>query len=101
MQNAIALPALLVLLQVLRARSSSVWSVERRSISDTPIKLGLLSSITQPKGEIDVSQAVNAKRASMVLSGETLGGSTIFISTAAAVLSSIFLILIFPFFVCL
>ena len=75
---------------------SKVWSVERRSISETPIKLGLLFSITQPSGEIEVSQAVNAKSASMVLSGETPLGRWILISTLAAVLSSIFLILIFP-----
>ena len=46
---------------------------------------------------MDVSQAVNANKASMVLSGDTLGGNCILISTSAAVLSSIFLILIFPF----
>ena len=40
------------------------------SISPTPMKFGLLSIIKQPKGEIDVSHAVKAYRASMVLSGE-------------------------------
>ncbi len=55
-------------------KSSTVLSVERRSISDTPIKSGLFSSITQPKGEIAVSQAVKAKRASIVLSGEIPDG---------------------------
>ena len=39
---------------------TNVVSVEILSISDTPIKLGLLSMIIQPKGEIDDSQAVNA-----------------------------------------
>ena len=34
---------------------------------------GLLSSITQPKGATEVSQAVKAYKASMVLSGETPG----------------------------
>ena len=36
-------------------------SVERLSISDTPTNKGLLSSITQPKGEIEVSQLVKQK----------------------------------------
>ena len=35
--------------------SSTVRLVEWRSISDTPTNKGLLSSITQPKGDIDVS----------------------------------------------
>ena len=50
----------------------------------------------QPSGEIEVSQAVNAKRASMVLSGDILAGRWIRISTSAAVLSSILLIFILP-----
>ena len=71
-------------------------SVERRNISETPTKKGLLSSITQPRGEIDVSQFVKAYKASMVLSGEIPEGKCTNISTSAAVLSSIFFILIFP-----
>ena len=63
----------------------------------TPIKRGLLSSIIQHKGEIEFSQFVNANKASMVLSGEIFGGKCTNISTLAAVLSSIFLIFIFPF----
>ena len=58
---------------------------------------GLLFSITQPNGAMDVSQAVNAYKASIILSGETPGVKWIKISTSAAVLSSIFLTLIFPF----
>lgn len=69
-----------------------MFSVERLSISDTPIKLGLLSSIIQPKGEMEVSHAVKAYNASMVLSGEIPDGKCTNISTSAAVLSSIFLI---------
>ena len=78
------------------SKIETVLSVDRRNISLTPINRGLLSSMIQPKGEMEVSQAVNAKRASMVLSGEMLGGRWIRISTSAAVLSSIRLILIFP-----
>ena len=45
---------------------------------------------------MDDSQAVNAYNASMVLSGEIPLGKWTRISTSAAVLSSIFLILILP-----
>jgi hypothetical protein len=48
----------------------TVLLVEIFNISETPINKGL-SSITQPRGATDVSQAVKAKRASIVLSGET------------------------------
>ena len=48
--------------------------MDRFKISETPINKGLLSSITQPKGEIDVSQEVKANNPSIVLSGETLDG---------------------------
>jgi hypothetical protein len=47
------------------------------NISETPINKGLLSSITQPSGATDVSQAVKAK-ASIVLSGETPGKDELF-----------------------
>ena len=40
--------------------SATVLSVERSSISLTPIKMGLLSSMIQPNGEIEDSQAVKA-----------------------------------------
>ncbi len=80
-----------------RLRSSTVRCVEIRSISLTPTKNGLWFSITQPSGAIEVSQAVNAYNASIVLSGETPGGKWIRISTSAAVLSSIFLTFILPF----
>ena len=53
--------------------------------------------MTQELGEIDNSQSVKAYKASIVLSEETPGASWINISTSRAVLSSIFLILIFPF----
>ena len=80
-----------------RLSKSTVLCVEIFNMSETPIKRGLWFSITQPKGATEVSQAVKAYKASMVLSGETPGGKWITISTSAAVLSSIFLILIFPF----
>ena len=54
--------------------NSTVRLVEWRSISDTPTNKGLLSSMTQPKGDIDVSQLVNANKASIVLSGEIPDG---------------------------
>ena len=76
--------------------SSTVLSVDLRNISETPIKIGLLSSMIQPRGEIDISQLVNAYSASMVLSGEIPEGKCTNISTSAAVLSSIFLIFILP-----
>ena len=75
----------------------TVKSVESLNISETPIKTGLLSSITQHKGDIEFSQLVNAYNASIVLSGEIPFGKCTKISTLAAVLSSIFFILIFPF----
>ncbi|MCY1521707.1 hypothetical protein D9M68_565320 [compost metagenome] len=50
----------------------------------------------QVLGEIETSQAVKAYSASMVTSGEIPGASWTTISTLAAVLSSIFLILILP-----
>ena len=50
--------------------NSTVLSVEILRISETPINNGLLFSITQPKGDIEVSQFVNAYKASIVLSGE-------------------------------
>ena len=53
---------------------SSVYPVDRISISLTPIKFGLLLSITQPSGDIDVSHDVNAYKASIDLSGDTLDG---------------------------
>src|SRR5690606_4443427 len=61
-----------------------------------PINNGLLSSITHPKGDMGVSQLVNAYKASIVLSGEIPGGKCTKISTFAAVLSSILLIFILP-----
>ena len=51
----------------------------------------------QDNGEIEFSQFVNAYKASIVVSGDTFGGKCTKISTSAAVLSSIFFILIFPF----
>ena len=65
-------------------------------ISVTPKNKGLLSSITHPSGDIDVSHDVNAYSPSIVLSGDTPLGRWISISTSLAVLSSIFFILIFP-----
>ena len=56
----------------------------------------MLSSITQPRGEMDVSHVVNANSPSIVLSGETPVGKWTKTSTSFAVLSSIFLILILP-----
>ena len=50
----------------------------------------------QHNGEIEFSQLVKAYNASIVLSGDILGGKCTNISTFAAVLSSIFLILILP-----
>ena len=76
--------------------NSTVLSVEILNISEIPIKQGLLSIITQLSGEIEDSQSVKAYSASIVLSGEIPGGRYINISTFSAVLSSIFLILIFP-----
>ena len=77
--------------------STTVLSVEIFNIWETPTKSGLLSSMTQPNGATEVSQAVKAYNASIDLSGETPGKRWINISTSAAVLSSIFLIFIFPF----
>ena len=70
--------------------------MDRRSISETPMNKGLLSSMTQPNGEMEFSQLVKAYKASMVLSGDNPEGRCIKISTSAAVLSSIFLIFILP-----
>ena len=50
----------------------------------------------QESGEIDTSQLVNAYKASIVLSGDIPEGRCIKISTLEDVLSSIFLIFIFP-----
>ena len=47
-------------------------------------------------GEIETSQLVNAYKASIVLSGDIPDGKWTNISTLEDVLSSIFLILIFP-----
>ena len=77
-------------------KSSSVRSVEWRSTSLTVRKCGLSSLITQQFGEILISQSVKAYKASMVLSEETPGARCTKISTSLAVLSSTFLILIFP-----
>ena len=60
---------------------ATVLSVERLNISLTPMKSGLLSSMIQPKGDIEDSQAEKAYRASMVLSGEIPAGRWIKIST--------------------
>ena len=51
----------------------------------------------QDNGEIESSQSVKLYKASMVLSGEIPEGNEIDISTNSEVLSSTFLILIFPF----
>ena len=56
----------------------------------------MLSSITQDRGDIEISQLVKLYSASIVLSGDIPGGILIAISTCSAVLSSTFLILIFP-----
>ncbi|MNY37247.1 hypothetical protein D3C86_1717950 [compost metagenome] len=65
-------------------------------ISLTLKKCGLSSLITQVLGEMDTSQAVKANSASIVTSGDIPGARCTIISTNSAVLSSIFLILIFP-----
>ena len=52
--------------------------------------------MTQAFGLMVVSQSVKAYRASMVLSGDTSAGRWMMISTWSVVMSSIFLILIFP-----
>ena len=57
-----------------RFNKSTVRCVEIFNISETPMNNGLLSSITQPKGATEDSQAVNAYNASIILSGETPGG---------------------------
>ena len=54
---------------------------------------------TRQEEKSNISQLVNAYNASMDLSGETFGGKCTTISTSAAVLSSIFLILILPFII--
>ena len=73
-----------------------VKSVDFFKTSLTPIKIGLWFSIIQLNGDIETSQLVKAKRASIVLSGDTPEGKWINISTSDDVLSSIFLTLIFP-----
>ena len=60
------------------------------------MKIGLSFSITHEFGETDNSQSVQAYKASIVLSEETPAARYTKISAVAAVLSSIFLILIFP-----
>ncbi len=57
---------------------------------------GFLSTITHALGEMHTSQSVKAYNASIVISGEIPGASSIMISTSAAVLSVTFFILIFP-----
>jgi len=47
-------------------------------------------------GAIEISQSVNANRASIVISGETPDAKSMTISTSCAVLSTTCLILIFP-----
>ena len=74
----------------------SVSSVECFSTSLTVRKCGLLSIMTQQFGEMLISQSVKAYNASIVLSEETPGARCTRISTLRAVLSSTFLILIFP-----
>ena len=54
--------------------SSTVLSTDFFKISETQIKIGLLPSITQEFGDIDISQFVNANNASIILSGETPEG---------------------------
>ena len=49
-------------------------SVDFLKISETPTNNGLLFSMTQPKGEIEVSHEVKANKPSIVLSGETPEG---------------------------
>ena len=55
-------------------KSSTVLSTDFFNISETPIKIGLLPSITQEFGDIDISQLVNANNASIILSGDTPDG---------------------------
>src|SRR5690554_1766072 len=78
-------------------KKSLVWLVLYRRMSLTLKNTGLLSTITQALGETDISQSVNAYRASMVMPGDWPGASWIWISTSLAVLSTTFFILIFPF----
>ena len=49
-------------------------SVDLISISETPVKSGLLFSIMQPNGEIETSQLGKAKGPSLVMSGEAAEG---------------------------
>ena len=67
-----------------------------RRISLTPKKRGFSPSIIDEFGAIEISQSVKAYKASIVLSGETPGARCTIISAIEEVLSSIFLILIFP-----
>ena len=71
-------------------------SVEILSNSWTLVNNGLSSTMTQALGDIDISQLVKAYNASIVTSGEIPLARSIKISTSAAVLSTTFLILIFP-----
>lgn len=77
--------------------NDTVWSVFIFRMSETFRNIGLSPTITQAFGEIVTWQSVNAYNASIVLSGDTSGWRWIRISTLSEVLSSIFLILIFPF----
>ena len=77
--------------------NSTVLSTDFLRISVTPINTGLFPSITHEFGEIDISQLVNAYKASIILSGDTPEGKWIIISATAEVLSSIFLIFILFF----
>ena len=70
--------------------------METLSNSLTEVNSGFLSITTQQFGETEISQFVNAYNASIVTLGEIPFIRLIIISTSCAVLSSIFLILIFP-----
>jgi hypothetical protein len=71
----------------------TVLLVEIFNISETPINKGLLSSITQPRGATDVSQAESKEGQLFYLRNSK---RWIKISTSAAVLSSIFWFLFYP-----
>ena len=49
---------------------SFFYNLKNFKISLTPINFGLSSTITQAFGEIDISQSVNAYRASIVIPGD-------------------------------
>ncbi len=59
--NAIDFLIHLIYIQSSSFNNSTVLSVDIFKISETPIKRGLLFSITQPSGEIDVSQLSKCK----------------------------------------